>query len=269
MKQVIPILMCLLSATGAIAEPSQQQWLEPVTGMPFVQIPKGCFEMGTEEEVGPYPDPFWRLIGYEGLLSEDEIPKHKVCFDSFWLGMYEVRDQDWQRVMQSQTTENKTALSDISWEQAQRFIDKLNQSGTASYRLPTEAEWEYACLAESKEEIAHFSTELDGIAWYGRGSSRRSQSQEVGQLSNNAFGLYDMLGNVWEWTADSYYKEGYQRHALFNPSVSDDSPNKVIRGGSYRTEPRQTRCNGRGRLNAKTSMVSVGLRLVREERQQP
>ena len=245
------------------ADLALSKWSDPNTGMSFIKVEKGCFEMGTEDAVGPYPDPFWRLVGYEHHLSDDEIPKHKVCLDTFWMGRYEVTQKEWQRIMHGIDVVDPSAMNQISWQQAQQFVARMNEQGKSKYRLPTEAEWEYACLGGSTEEVAHFSTELSDDAWYSRGDSRRHNPQPVGQLSANGYGLHDMLGNVWEWTEDSYDTEGYSRHELFDPVITDTGKSKVIRGGSFRTEPRQTRCNGRGRMAPGQAMDSIGMRLVR------
>ena len=138
-----------------------------------------------------------------------------------------------------------------------------SSGGKQRFRLPTEAEWEYACRADSKvlQSQKPDAEELNKAAWY---QYRQPKPTRVGSLEANAFGLHDMLGNVWEWVGDSYLADGYTRHPLYNPRIETNAPQRVIRGGSMRTELEQTRCTKRGHYPADESLDTIGFRLVRE-----
>ncbi len=262
MKRFVTAALAVLASSTVLADKAPASWRDPVTGMSFVSIDKGCYQMGTAEPVAPHPDPFWQRIGYKAALSHDEQPRHEVCVDAFWMGEHEVTADEWKAVMGGGSG-GKAPVARVSWEQARIFAARLSERSGVRYRLPTEAEWEYACRAGAAEAQTVISLELVGQAWYSRGEARRDAPEPVGQLAANAFGLHDMLGNVWEWTEDSYRPDAYARHALYNPVVREAAGQKVIRGGSFRTEPRQTRCTARGHIDPDQTLDAVGFRLVR------
>jgi formylglycine-generating enzyme required for sulfatase activity len=261
MKFAIFWILVVMYSMSALAK--SESWLEPQTGMPFVFIDEACFGMGSEFPVAVTARKFWRLVQYEETMSADEVPYHQVCLDGFWIGQFEVRLSDWNLVMNGTRNDDHTPVANISWEQAKEFISRINEKSKDRFRLPTEAEWEYACDAGMSIESEAVGTELLGKAWYNRGEARRAEPQPVGQLQANVHGLYDMLGNVWEWTEDTYHMDGYAQHDTQNPVLKDPGGQKVIRGGSIRTEPRQTRCTVRGHLGAEQKLQTIGFRLVR------
>lgn len=272
MKKLIAI-WCAAWCWGGVsaAEPAAESWTEPATGMVFLSIAKGCYQMGAQAPITAFPDPFWERVGHLPRLTDDEMPRHEVCVDAFWIGKHEVRVAEWRKLMggekggSSDASDGNVPVAAVTWAQARQFAERLGQASGQRFRLPTEAEWEYACRAGAKDDEIAYSRELVGRAWYGRGEARQPSPRPVGQLKANAFGLHDVLGNVWEWTEDSYSPGGYQQHTLFNPVVRDAAaPQKVMRGGSIRTEPRQTRCGARGHLAAEQRLDTVGFRLVRE-----
>ncbi|WP_420474495.1 formylglycine-generating enzyme family protein [Noviherbaspirillum sp. ST9] len=263
MKHYFWLILCAASAVQA----APANWQEPATGMAFVSVAKGCFQMGTEQHVPLKPNVFWERIRHDAPLSEDEGPRHEVCVDAFWMGKLEVRTGEWQKVMDGEPPANPgLPVASVTLTQAREFAERLTKlsEGKERFRLPTEAEWEYACRAGAKSEELAIGGELAGQAWYGVRGSYRPQPSETGKLAANAFGLHDMLGNVWEWTEDSYLPDGYARHALYNPKVSAATPQQVIRGGAFRTEPRQMRCAMRSHYDAAQHLDSIGFRLVRE-----
>ncbi len=185
---------------------------DAATGMKFVYIPAGCFEMGSAD-------------GEEGH-ENDEGPVHEVCVDGFWMSKYEVTQGQWQKIMGGnpanfQKGENYP-VEQVSWDDAQGFIKKLN-SGTGKYRLPTEAEWEYACRANGSGKYCG-GDELDAAAWHDGNS---------GGKAANAFGLHDMSGNVWEWCADWYGEKYYASSPKDNPQGPDSGVHRVLRGGGF------------------------------------
>ncbi|HEY3326501.1 MAG TPA: formylglycine-generating enzyme family protein [Novimethylophilus sp.] len=256
-------------STGIWAGAAAKTWTEPATGMQFVAVPKGCFQMGSAKPVPPPADSYWAQIGFAKSLSEDEVPQHEVCVDAFWMGKFEVRIKEWQQIMATADAPGDgkdLPAAKVTWAQARDFAERLStrSGGKYRFRLPTEAEWEYACLAgrKYKFEPRPDPQELNKVAWY---QFRTPKPSVVGALKANAFGLHDMQGNVWEWVGDGYLADGYTRHALYNPRVEADTGPRVIRGGSFRTELEQTRCAKRGHYPADDALDSIGLRLVREQ----
>ena len=159
--------------------------------MEFVWVPAGRFRMGSPSgEEGRYSD--------EGPLHEVEIS------EGFWLGKYEVTQGEWSSVMgrnpSRYTGDSRRPVERVSWDDVQEFIAKLNAAGSSVYRLPSEAEWEYACRAGSGTRWSFGDAEgrLGDYAWYG-GNNRPSGTKVVGRKRPNGWGLYDMHGNVWEW----------------------------------------------------------------------
>lgn len=249
-------------------------WQEPLTAMQFVALPKGCFQMGSAEQLRPKADFIWEHLGYRGHLAEDEMPRHEVCLDAFWIGQHEVTAQVWLKVMGQAPAfgVGDEPAAGVTWQEALLFARRLSDlaGGGQQYRLPTEAQWEYACNAGEKTPVQRqMGKKIEG-AWYSAWSRDEGQQsvkpKAVGQLAANPWGLHDMLGNVWEWTADGYRADAYARHALFNPFTSEavsSANTHVIRGASHRSEYLQVRCSVRSQLSADAGLPQVGLRLVR------
>lgn len=192
-------------------------------GMDFVKIPAGEFMMGS-----PYD---------EKHREKDEGPVHKVTIEEpFYLGKFEVTQEQWQKVMGNNPSSFKgenLPVEDVSWNDAQEFVKKLNEKeGTDKYRLPSEAEWEYACRAGStaKYSFGNDELKLGEYAWYLNNSE--GETHPVGQKNPNLWGLYDMCGNVWEWVQDTY-------HSDYSSAPSDGSAwvsggySHVARGSSF------------------------------------
>lgn len=263
-------IVCGVLLCGTLAHArSPENWLEQLTGMPFVALPKGCFQMGAAAPVHPHDKDFtWKHLGYRATLSADELPQHEVCLDAFWIGKYEVRANDWMLIMGAAPPDGSgtAPAAGISWNEAQIFAQRLtalNAQGDI-FRLPTEAEWEYACRAGVAKEEVPGPHDLIDIAWYSAGERRRPSPSEVGQLKPNAWGLYDMLGNVWEWVQDSYQTNGYAQHRLYNPvQLESDNGERLIRGASHRSEYLQVRCATRSHYTPGDALAHIGLRLVR------
>jgi formylglycine-generating enzyme len=217
----------------------------------FVQVPGGSFEMG---------DTF-------GDGGESEKPVHEVRLDSFSIGKYPVTQGQWQMVMDNNPSHFKSGESlpveSVSWNDVQGFIAKLNTLTGKNYRLPTEAEWEYAARSGGKKEKwagTCDERELEEYAWYDANSGGTTHT--VGLKKPNGLGIYDMSGNVWEWCSD-WYDEGYYRHsALANPPGASSGSNRVIRGGSWYNNPRNVRAANRIRNTPDNAFNNLGFRLV-------
>ena len=229
--------------------PDSATWTDPVSGMEFVFVPGGCFQMGQTEADKAQ---LIKEVGEENYASwfADELPRHEVCVKGFWMGKYEVTQAQWQAIMESNPSNFKGAdrpVETVSWNDAQEFLKKLNAAwansrSPAQFRLPSEAEWEYAARAgtQTAYSFGDDPNQLGEYAWFVDNSG--NNTHPVGQLKPNAFGLYDMHGNVWEWVADTYH-ENYN-DAPTDGSVWEDLGDrkaKVLRGGSWNSSPRSCR----------------------------
>lgn len=238
------------------SEPVHQVWEEPVTGMELIWVEPGCYAMGAGD---------WDSQGYP-----HEKPVHKVCLDGFWMGKYPVTQGEWERIMGSNPSSFKLGgrypVECISWLDTRQFIKRLKalNDGLYTFRLPTEAEWEYACRSGGKPEKyagGADESDLEELGWHAGNSE--SSLQEVGAKKPNSLGLHDMSGNVWEWCEDIYNDTAYERHDQTNPAWRTGEPDRVIRGGSWYSNPSTARCSSRGFLDETFRRHFVGFRLVR------
>jgi formylglycine-generating enzyme required for sulfatase activity len=206
-------------------------------GMEFVLIPAGTFIMGS-----PDSDPD---------AHDREKPPHQVTLSQdFYLGKYPVTQAQWEAVMGTNPSRffkgADRPVGQVSWDDVQAFMQKLNErEGVDHYRLPTEAEWEYACRAGSGTRY-HFGDDaarLSDYAWYRANSE--GQTHPVGQKQPNAWGLYDMHGNVWEWVQDWY--GAYTANPVTNPIGPTSGADHVIRGGCWSHPARHARSAFRSR----------------------
>ena len=263
LRGLCPILLGLLALS---AHGQDNTWTEPVTGMVFVALPKNCFQLGTSGVMAPGGSLGWKRMGFTGSLTADETPRHEVCLDAFWMARHEVRLSDWQAVMRQGegAVERSRPVTGVSWDQAQAFAARLNEiSGYQQFfRLPTEAQWEYACRAGRKEAGEPPLKEVFDMAWFSGTYRTLLEPALVGILKPNAWGLHDLLGNAWEWVEDGYRADAYARHDLFNPVTAGEGQQRVIRGGSYRSEANQMRCGNRAFYARDDSLPQIGFRLV-------
>ncbi|MBF0156595.1 MAG: formylglycine-generating enzyme family protein [Magnetococcales bacterium] len=234
-----------------------RNWRDPVTGMEFVWIPEGTFGMGCGS---------WVEECYD-----DERPLHLVTLKGFWLGKYEVTQAQWQGMMGSnpnadkhndgRTRENHP-VGFLSWTDAITFIQKLNARSDGKFRLPTEAEWEYACRSGGREERYAGGGELAASAWYHDNSE--VTTHPVGTKRSNNLGLHDLSGNVQEWVQDRYDMGAYDHHSRFNP-LATQGEEAVIRGGNYYSgNTLSLRCTYRAAHDPTGEGLSVnGVRLAR------
>ena len=228
-------------------------FVDPLTGMKFVWVPGGCFQMGCGS--------------WAGNCYKDEKPVHEVCVDGFLIGKYEVTQGQWQKVMGGNPSRFKNGddypVENVSWNDVQKFIRKLSALNNNKYkfRLPTEAEWEYACRSGGKSEIYSGGSRIDRVAWYSGNSGNRTH--RVGTKVPNEVGLYDMSGNVWEWCEDIYAKNAYSRHSRNNPVNMKAGSDRVNRGGSWRFSASSCRSANRFDDSPYDRDNNLGFRLVR------
>jgi formylglycine-generating enzyme required for sulfatase activity len=230
----------------------------------MVVLPSGSFLVGSAPD--PEPDPFSnekpKAIGHPS-----EKPQHRVQIQSFAIGKYEVTQEQWFAVMGNNPSGNKgrtLPVEQVSWDDIQQFIAKLNQKTGQKYRLPSEAEWEYAARAGTTTEWSHGNdgSKLGHHAWYGKNSEGKTQS--VGQKLPNAFGLYDVYGNVWEWTQDCWHETYVGAPADGSAWVTGCSgTQRVLRGGSWLGFPAYLRSANRGRDFPGSRENLNGFRLAR------
>ena len=242
-----------------VAEPVTGPVTLPVAGKVFkdcpdcpemVEIPAGSFDMGSN-------------IG-----ETDEKPVHRVTIAKpFAIGKTEVTQEQWHAVMGNDPSNfsgcgDTCPVEQVSWDDTQAFIQKLNAKTGKQYRLPTEAEWEYACRAGAQQEYCG-SDNFDSVAWnsFNSGSFFFNTPHPVATKQANAFGLYDMSGNVWEWVEDSYH-DNYIGAPL-DGSAWEGGSMRVLRGGSWGKDAKFGRAAVRSKFGANYRDFSYGFRLAR------
>jgi formylglycine-generating enzyme required for sulfatase activity len=224
-------------------------------GIEFQWCPAGAFTMGSPaNEVG---------------RDADETQHQVTLRDGFWLSRFEVTQSQWERVMGNNPSDFSGAdrpVEMVSWEDVQEFLAELNSGfgfGGGEFRLPTEAEWEYACRAGTATRFYWGDdldeTAIDDYAWYADNSG--TETQLVGGKLPNAWGLYDMSGNVYEWCQDWY--DDYPDWPLNDPEGPEDGFDRVARGGGFDVQPSGVRSACRPHLPPDFHDYAYGFRLLR------
>ena len=219
----------------------------------MVVIPAGSFVMGSDKK-------------------SDEKPPHTVYVRSFLMGRTEITQKQWRAVMESNPSRfmacgPECPVENLSWDEVQQFISKLNQKTGQKYRLPSEAEWEYAARAGTTTEwsFGNDESKLENYAWYRENSANKTQL--VGQKLPNAFGLYDMHGNVWEWTQDCWhnnYAGAPTDGSAWTTGCTTDY--RVLRGGSWIYNSASLRSADRNRGFPVSRYNFIGFRLAHDAR---
>jgi len=252
-------------------------WQEPVTGMVFVWVPGGRFLMGSGD---------WDDQG-----SADETPVHEVWLDGFWMGKYPVtvdqylvfaravpahaphgirpsgpflldgRCQGCGGSIGNQQVAGDWPVVGVSWHDAVAFARWLSDKTRLCFRLPTEAEWEYAARSGGRPEKFPGGLPPEATAWYAANSA--GTLHPVGRLRPNGAGLHDMSGNACEWCQDIYHRQAYERHGQLNPLFNGEGTCRVVRGGSFRYGAKDIRCTDRGLAVPEHQEGDLGFRLVR------
>ncbi|WP_370477054.1 formylglycine-generating enzyme family protein [Tamlana flava] len=198
--------------------------------------------------------------------SDDEKPSHQVILDDFTIGKYEVTQEQWKAIMENNPSYHSDCdncpVEKVSWTNVQNFIRKLNQLTGKHYRLPTEAEWEYAAIGGTKSGDYKYSgsNTLNTIAWYEGNSDNKTH--KVGSKQANELGLYDMTGNVSEWCADWYGEIYYTNSPLKNPKGPSSGTARVFRGCNYAYSADSCRITFRDTTNPAWMYEFLGFRLI-------
>ena len=216
----------------------------------MVKVEGGTFMMGATSEM---KNP-----------NSNEKPVHQVTLtNDYYMGKYEVTQALWQAVMGSNPSEYKgdnLPVETVSWNDCQKFISKLNSLTGRMFRLPTEAEWEYAARGgkESRGYQYSGSSNISDVAWYDENSG--SKTHPVGTKQANELGIYDMTGNVWEWCSDWY--SSYSSSSQTNPTGSDSGSARVSRGGGWFNDASYCRLSVRFYYTPDFRLDILGLRLA-------
>jgi formylglycine-generating enzyme required for sulfatase activity len=248
-------------------QPSQAQYFTENLGngiiIEMVYIPGGTFIMGSPKT--------------EAESRDNEKPQHQVTIQPFFMAKYPVTQEQYQAIMGANPSYFKGAkrpVEQVSWYDSVNFCEKLTQKTRKNYRLPSEAEWEYACRAKTTTAYCFGETITNELANFG------SQTTDVGKYPPNAFGLYDMHGNVWEWCADPWHgnyngsptdgsvwdeknnDNRYQKSADLLTKSRNDDRHRLLRGGSWDNNPRYSRSALRDDLAPDTRYLYLGFRFV-------
>jgi formylglycine-generating enzyme required for sulfatase activity len=240
-------------------------------GMEFILIPAGEFLMGA--------------VPQNKVAYDNEKPQHKVRITKpFYIGKYPVTQQEWHKVMGNNPSEFreisegiffkavrqinlKNPVESVSWHDCHEFIIKLSQKEGKKYRLPTEAEWEYAARGTADSTTIFFvytfgddPSLLGDYAWYDENSE--STTHPVGKKKPNSWGLYDMMGNVWEWCEDWYDREYYKKSPESDPRGISNGSERGTRGGSWSDTSRYCHTSLRGRNNPNSRGSNLGFRIA-------
>jgi len=245
----IVILLVIGSSVQATDAPAAGDTVVNTLGMRMVLVPAGSFWMGS-----PPGEP---------LRQEEELPRRIKLSHAFRIAATEVTQRQWLALMPSNRSPqqgDELPVTSVSWMEAREFCLRLSQREATTYRLPTEAEWEYACRAGATDAPAG-RAQLEGVAWYADNSEETTRP--VAQKRPNAWGLHDMLGNAAEWTLDAYapysrVEEGEE------PTGAAGGSTKVVRGGSWRGLVPAVRCAARTGIPESYQLSHVGLRVAHE-----
>ncbi len=258
------------------AASERKEFTDPATGMEFVYIRGGCYQMGD--------------ICGDG--DADEKPVHKVCVDDFYMGKYDVTVGDFRRFVNDTgyiteaekgngcyvggargehdrsknwndpgfIQEDRNPVVCVTWNDAKAYAGWMQRKSGKEVRLPTEAEWEYAARSGGKAEEYAGSNDVDSVAWYTSNSG--GKTHPIGTKAGNRLGLYDMSGNVWQWTADWFGEEYYGESPKDNPQGPGSGQYRVLRGGSWYCARQGVRAVSRHMGAPAIRLYNLGFRLA-------
>jgi formylglycine-generating enzyme len=223
---------------------------DPYTGMEFVFVKGSCYQMG--DTFGDFP-------------TDYKVASHDVCVSDFWIGKYEVTQGEWLKVMGDNPSHNikcgkDCPVENMTWDDAVAFTSKFRKNSDKSFRLPTEAEWEFACRSGGKREKFCGGDTLDELVWNSDNSVKKTQP--VGSRQPNGLEIYDMNDNVSEWCIDWYNQDYYRISPKDNPKGPAQGWNRVIRGSDGRATDLSARAAFRSGAAPDAQLRTTGLRVV-------
>jgi len=235
-------------------------WNDPVTRLRFIAVGPARFQMGTPIN--------------EHLREVQETLHAVVLTRRYYLAETELTQAQWTRIMGDNPSHFQECgptcpVERVTWFDVQRFIDRLNVVGLPGYRLPTEAEWEFACRAGgqhafgARDTLSSYDANINGHYPYkAPAGPHRGHTTAVAKFPANPLGFFDMSGNVWEWTADEHCPYPSQR--VVDPTGSCGSGKRVIRGGSWAFDGGSARCGVRYTHRPQDTGYSIGVRLAHD-----
>jgi formylglycine-generating enzyme required for sulfatase activity len=246
-------LMQIPSPPAAAARPRRAgETMTNSMGMTFAWIPPGPFLMGSPED--------------EPGRKKNERQHHVTLTRGFWMGAHPVTQAQWQTVMGANPSRFQgptLPVETVGWKDCRTFCEKLEMLDRKPYRMPTEAEWEYACRAGTTTPYFFGTLDPGGpdtlsvYAWYGRGPDKKTHP--VGEKKPNPWGLYDTYGNVWEWVADGYGK--YPKEPVVDPQGSGAGEYRIVRGGGYSDPAGECRSAARMDFTPNRRIDYIGVRV--------
>ena len=248
-----------------VIESVQNKW-----GMTLVKIHSGEFKMGLQD----YTSALMDVPEPKKNELRDELPRHTVKISKdFYIGQTEVTQKQWLAIMENrpgpekywkQTDWESLPVVSVNWYMAQRFVEEINKMDDEfTYRLPSEAEWEYVARAGSAEDRPIATENLESYAWFINNSG--DEQQPVASRKANAFGVHDMLGNVWEWVSDWYAPDTYTKTTRQDPLGPENGQARVRRGGSYHCQIHLMRPGYRAANKPDVAYEVTGFRVVAEK----
>ncbi len=236
--------------------------------LPLVYVQGGTFNMGEKVSGPPSPGGFPRP-GAPRLGSTAMVSEHPVTLKSFYIGKFEVTQKQWKAITGSNPSGFQNCddcpVERVSWEEVQSFLNALNQKTGKKYRLPTEAEWEYAAQGGNKTMNWPYAggKDVNATGWYVMNAKKTTHP--VGQKQPNELGIYDMSGNVLEWCSDWFNPKYYQVSPTSDPTGPIQGELRVARGGSWMNKPGTLKVTFRRGIKPNATYSDVGFRIVREE----
>ncbi|MCD6430833.1 MAG: formylglycine-generating enzyme family protein [Deltaproteobacteria bacterium] len=263
---------------------AEQAFTDPVTGMEFVWVAGGSFQMGQMESE---KEELIKELGqdkYEKYCAS-ELPRHRVCVDGFWMGKYEVTNAQYRLFKSAHDSKSykghslngdKQPVVEVSCEDAVTYAEWLSTKSGRKFRLPFEAEWEYACRAGTTTvcfwgegsacyyaNVADKAAKREWPTWTAHNCEDGFKvTAPVGSFQPNSFGLYDMLGNVWEWCSDWFAKNYYKESPERNPRGVSSGSYRIARGSCWDNPPRYVRSASRNKRRPDSRGYALGFRLV-------
>ena len=249
MKRILCSLFMLALIQPAFAQRKYTKIENSALKISTTQVAGGTFDLGSDDE------------------SKDRKPAHTVKLNDFRIGTFEITQAQWMAVMGNNPSTFKCddcPVNNVSWNDAQAFIEKLNSMTGKHYRLPTEAEWEYAARGGANERMVRFAGKKlpQDIGWSDNNSKDRIH--KVGLKKPNELGIYDMSGNVEEWCSDYYATSYGSKNDAENPQGPASGKARVIRGGSWKSAAEDMSVTRRAGYLPDTHSISAGFRVVED-----